>query len=147
MFLAPSRSNPVTMHLDDKHNALLKTHNQKRNVSRHIETERRYNLATPLTIPTATYTTSSTSSVMHAQLSSIEGRNVKKMKLTVQHPTIDYPTTVSATCANGATTVQSSLHHPSNRRVILSTADYMHNDFCILKQSTRVSSASTSAKL
>ena len=55
----------VTMHLDGKHNALTKTHNQKRNVSRHIAIERRYNLATPLTIPTVTYTTSSTSSVMH----------------------------------------------------------------------------------
>jgi len=124
------------MHLDDKHNALLKTHNQKRNVSRHIATERRYNLATPLTIPTATYTTSSTSSVMHAQLSSIEGRNVRKLKLTIQHPIIDYPTIASAAHVNDATTVQFSLDHLSNRKATPFIKDSMSDVSCIPKQST-----------
>ena len=88
------------------------------------------NSVTPSTILTVTSVTSSISCVVHAQLSSIEGRNVKKMKLTVQHPTIDYPTTVSATRVNDIMTAQYFLHRPSNRRAILSAADSTHNVFC-----------------
>ena len=85
------------------------------------------NSATPSTTQTVISATTSTLGVTPAQLSSTEGRNVKKQKHKVQHPTIDYPTTASATRANTVTSVPHSLHHQSNWRTMPSTADSMHN--------------------
>jgi len=62
------------------------------------------------TTPTAISATSSTLGAMHAQLSSIERKNEKSMKLTVQHLIIDYPTIVCAAHKKDAMLAQHLLH-------------------------------------
>jgi hypothetical protein len=102
---------------------------------------------TPSTAPTVTYITLSTLAAMLELLSSTEGKNVKKLKLTIRCPTIDYPTNASAARGNDAVSTKYLLHHPSSRRLILLIKNYTPDVLCILNPSTQVSNASTFTKL
>jgi hypothetical protein len=94
----------------------------------------------------------STSGEMPVQLSSTEGKNMKKQKHSIQPPTIDYPTTASATRVSVAILVPYSLHHQNSQRMMLhhpwneSTASSMHNSFLHLNAKHLTSSASICAK-
>ena len=133
----------------------LHLHQESQSLSAWTTTQRRFsrqstinNLATPSTTPTVISATSSTSGEMPVQLSSTEGKNVKKQRHTVQPPIIDYPTTASATRVSAATSVPYFLHRQNSQRMMIhhpwneSIASSMHNAFYIPRPSTRPSSAS-----
>ena len=84
---------------------------------------------------------------MLKQSSSTEAKNIKKLKLTVQHPIIDYPTFTSTALRNDATTAQYLLQQPSSRRPNLLIKNSTPDVFCIPKQSTQVFNASIFGKL
>ena len=72
---------------------------------------------------------------------------MKKSKLTVQHPTIDYLTTMSTTRENDVATEQYLLLNRQNsRRSIPLIKNSIQDVFCTPKGSTRVSNASSFAK-
>ena len=108
--------------------------------------------ATPLTTPTLISATSSTSAEALIPSSSLEGRNVKKQKLTVQPPTIDYPTIASGACTNAAISIP-HLRLRRNNQVTMQSqlknilfASYTPNVSYTPRQSTRASNASHCAK-
>ena len=90
---------------------------------------------------------SSTLDATLEQSSSTEAKNIRKLKLTVQHPIIDYPTTMSTTRGNDTISAQYLLHQLSSRRPILLFKNCTSDVFCTLKRSTQVFNAPISAKL